>query len=388
MKTLERINSFHSDLVFNKIQEVWENEDRLLIIEPPYHLETDSTEIPKEVLDSNAIFGIYTSSTLSDGNRIVFLSKNRIKKSLKSIYSLFSIDEIQSVFCYPQPFHIFGLVLGYLFAMEYNISWIPIQGKYSKKDHQLWLDRVSMGTLTLGTPAHFSDLISWNRENHSIPKKSLYSIAGGARVSCQLWDGMKNYLKIDSPSIGYGCTEASPGIAHLEPGLRPLVDGDIGSILKGGEIRRDFDSGYDFKSDWICDSYLEGEKLTSPEWIHVGDEIDFSDSNHLIYESRSDLVLNRGGRKVPIEKLEKSLSVDLNVEIGILPIKSQRLYQDLEVLLASEFNESLKLRCLKLLRDKNGIGLNSDSIHFVESIPRNLNQKIDRKRLKKERRAE
>ena len=188
---------------------------------------------------AQAVVGVFTSGTTSGRPRLVFYSKENILSSLRSIRELFAVDRIKNIFVYPQPTHCFGLILGYFQSIIYNHKLNFSEGVYSKKAHVEWLEKVDQNTLTLGAPVHFSDLIKFCQECLERIKPSYSAIVGGAPVTQSLWLQMQNELKIEKPSIGYGGTEASPGLTHLPPGVVPQTDGDIGYRLTGVTLKFD-----------------------------------------------------------------------------------------------------------------------------------------------------
>lgn len=178
--------------------------------------------------------GVFTSGTLSFTPSLILFRKEEVEHSLQSILDLFKNEWAEKIICYPQPFHIFGLTLGYIQAILWKKPLKTPDGRYQKSFHDVWINEDRTGLLTLGAPVQFYDLL--HRVPANLKKARSSSVCGGARVSPELWQQFQNKLGIEYPSIGYGATEACPGLTHLAPGVAPQESGDIGHWLKGVEV--------------------------------------------------------------------------------------------------------------------------------------------------------
>ena len=157
------------------LKKYWEAGE-LLILVPPYHrdfqflqmfpefelhgewpedLKKATQQTPRELKPSEksiletAVLGVFTSGTTSGVNRLVFYSKENVVSSLNAIRELYNISRIQKIFSYPQPTHTFGLVLGYMQAVLNNAEIVFGEGAYSRKTHELWLEKVDANTFDL-----------------------------------------------------------------------------------------------------------------------------------------------------------------------------------------------------------------------------------------------
>jgi hypothetical protein len=338
--------------------------------------------------------GVFTSGTLSGKPRLVLYTLDNIKSSVNSIRSLFQTDRIEQIFCYPQPLHTFGLNLGYFQSVFSGTSLQFLEGAYSQAAHKLWYDSLTENTLTLGTPTHFLDLISWVRKNNLTPKKSYSCIIGGAHVSRKLWHEIQTVLNIESPSIGYGATEASPGVTHLNPGLPPLEDGDIGYQLSSISNLRLSSDGLEFSGPALCHAIFENDKIQFPKSLLLKDNIQSIHSNRFQFCGRLDLIINRGGTKVSLEAIESKLFELTGFKILALGLADQRLGETLGLIIETnepqiesqfEFVEKESSETTKLFNQVNrylidffGIRLNPE--HFVtHQIPLNNSFKFDRR---------
>ncbi len=325
--------------------------------------------------------GIFTSAT-SENAKLVLYARENVECSARNIFALFSRRRITELFCYPQPFHTFGLTLGYAAAHLFGIRLVAPEGKYSQQHHHSWLSAVAEGTLTLGTPTHFLDLVQFIRETGSIPPISYSAIVGGARVSRALWFSLRDELRIEAPSIGYGATEASPGISHLPPGVAPLEDGDVGKPLPELQIQLDPGLGLRFAGRSLCAAIIQEGKLEFPGSFLLPDLLREREDGNFIYEGRAKFVLNRGGKKVQLEGLEKAISAQFGIEALCLSVPHARLGEELGILLKipAEELDGRREPIFEYLRERYGANFSSEYMQSVRNFPFNANLKPDRQK--------
>ncbi len=326
--------------------------------------------------------GVFTSAT-TERAKLVLYTRENIESCARSIFGLFDPSRIQELFCYPQPFHTFGLTLGYAAASFFGWKLIAPSGRYTRAHHEEWLHSAGASTLTLGTPTHFLDLAEYLRNIKATPPASYSAIVGGARVTRELWLLLRDQLRIKQPSIGYGATEASPGVSHLAPGVEPLEDGEVGHPLSHLAVEVDPLTGLTFRGASVCTAIISENGLefprgefTLPDLLRVrGDGI-------LVYEGRAKFTLNRGGKKILLEAVEKEVLSKFGIEALGFSVPDSRLGEELGLLLKVS-NEDLRFRkeeFLSYLQKKYGMNFSSAHWKAVSGFPLNANLKPDRKR--------
>lgn len=333
-------------------------------------------------------FGVFSSGTMSVTPRLILFRKEQVEYSLQSILDLFEPRWAEKIFCYPQPFHIFGLTLGYLHSLLWKKEFIPLQGRYHRSFHDKWQSAQSAGMLTLGAPVHFFDLkdtLKSSRANSpgNLTKENQHFessiICGGARVSPELWKSFQTELGVSHPSIGYGATEACPGLTHLAPGVVPQESGDIGQWLRGIEVKK-HEKGYEFRGPNQCLALIENNQLSFPQLILIRDEL-IQKGDRLIYQGRTDLKLNRGGEKISLEVIEEEIQNALGVSALALALPDARLGEKLGILLQGLSPlEKTKALCQDLIKKNYSWPLLESEITIVESFPLNPSGKWDRKK--------
>ncbi|RYZ63427.1 MAG: hypothetical protein EOP05_23595, partial [Proteobacteria bacterium] len=221
----------------------------------------NAVEFPEKPL-----FGVFTSGTVSGKPRLVLYSRRNIEAALEAVLKLFDRTRITSVFAYPQPFHTFGLTLGYLLALKLGVPLRFHEGKYSQESHRTRASFTDAGQLTLGTPAHFFDLCALIKKGLEVTP-SYSCIIGGAAVDVDLWNQVRSIAQIEAPSIGYGCTEASPAVTHLNPGTAPSRSGEIGFPLDNLHSTVVKDQGVEISGPSLCMAKIR--ELKSPDLLYA-----------------------------------------------------------------------------------------------------------------------
>ena len=325
------------------------------------------------------VLGVFTSGTLSASPRLVLYTKENILASLEAIYGLFDRSRIGHLYCYPQAFHCFGLLLGYVAAHVYGWKLHTPQGKYQRLSHEQRLALTMPDLLTLGTPTHLFDLMAFARESGATVAPSYSCIMGGAGVSRELWLRVRDGLTIEAPSIGYGCTEASPGISHLSPGVEPRRDDEIGLPLSSvrSQITRE---GVQIDGPGLCSAVIQNGGVEYPGRLTIRDRVTVLEDGRWIYQGRLDLTLNRGGHKYSLEEIEKLLHERLSLGVVAIAVRDTRLGEDLGLAIISPTNqESVYTQAALVLMETYGLRLTRDRVTFMTDFPLNECSKLDRR---------
>jgi predicted hotdog family 3-hydroxylacyl-ACP dehydratase len=329
--------------------------------------------------------GVFTSGTASAKPRLILYTRENIEASVGSVWQLFDTSRIDTIFCYPQPFHTFGLTLGYYLAAARGVKLVTPTDRYSRAAHAVRSAVESEKVLTLGTPLHFSDLISYLKDQGQTLHPSYTAIVGGAPVSRQLWLALRSDLQIEAPSIGYGASEASPGLTHLPPGFEPATDGEIGMPLAGVDIKLSEGSGLTFRGPNSCLATFDGAELDFSNERFLADDIEVIEGGRWRFRGRFDLVINRGGQKIALDMVEQRLKAEVGLDLVASQLEDQRLGQDMGVLVLFEKDHSefvaVRNRILNFLSTEFGLSISPSHIVAAPTIPVSANLKYDRRQI-------
>jgi acyl-CoA synthetase (AMP-forming)/AMP-acid ligase II len=326
-------------------------------------------------------FGLFSSGTTDTGPKLILYTKKNLDSACEGIFSFFKELNIKSIYSYPQPYHIFGLSLGYFAALKFNWELVFEEGKYSRAHHEKWVKQTytnGESLVTLGTPTHFLDAINFVKDNSVTLYRSLTSIAGGAKVEVSLWNKMQNELRIKSPSIGYGCSETSPGVTHLPPGLKPTTDGDLGFVIPCGKLLETA-NGFIYQGDNVCTAIIQNGSIIFPNGAYLlSDTLAHNEAGQYNFIKRSDLVLNRGGEKFSLDEFEAQIKKEFKVNCVAVAMLDPRLGEELSILF--EGPQSLGIEIHKKISAIFKRNFKREYILEVSTIPVNANAKFDRKK--------
>ncbi len=391
---------YHGPLIQDLIQQTWKNEELLILCPPTFENNFDFLSLlPKGEIEftgdwgkipaitqaahqdypEKPVFGIFSSGTM--GRKLVLYSKKNIESSLKAILSLFNSRSYSAVFCYPQPFHTFGLILGYCHSLLYFKKLVAPIGNYSAHYHKAWLDWEDRGLLTLGTPTHFKDLLEVIEKTNLNPRNTYSSIIGAAKVEKNLWEKSQTVLHIESPSIGYGATEASPGITHLPPGKAPQQDGEVGQFLSHIDVTLRPKEGLEFSGPAVCLAMIQNNHLEFPRSIFIKDVLEKREDGVLVYKGRAELVLNRGGEKFSLEEIENFLKEKMNLDSVCVPVAHPRLGEELGIV--AKGVSTNKQDIYESLKQRFGREFDDDLYQVILELPVTASSKLDRNECKK-----
>ncbi len=328
---------------------------------------------------SRPALGVFTSGTSSLQPKLVLYSRENLIASVDQIFGLFDLQRIDTVFCYPQPFHTFGLILGYVAAVVKQWKLVTGPGRYSSEFHKRWFNVESENLLTLGTPLHFLDLAEFLQSHPRKIRPTYSAIIGGAPVTRSLWLTLRDELKIEAPSIGYGCTEASPGLTHLRPGVEPSHDNEIGEMLPGVQMTLIPQIGLEFSGPNTCLSMIRGPEIEFPERILIHDHLRQAKNKQFTFVGRFDQMINRGGEKIALDSLQQKLKFDLGLETLCVKLADKRLGEDLGILVKTAAAEPAHTeKVINYLATEFGLKIAPSNVLGVGSFPMNPSLKFDR----------
>lgn len=379
--TVTICRGFHSEETRRRITATWADttDSSLCVLVPPTledlspfeRFYQDTASFPERPL-----FGLFSSGTT--GTKLIFYSRRNLEASLEGILSFFERNRIDSIFCYPQPYHVFGLSLGYVLAERTGWTLHTPEGPYARTAHDRWLETVGAGTLTLGTPAHLNDLVQRVLAAGVTPPVSYSCILGGAPVPRALWHAAQQTLRIQAPSIGYGASELSPGATHLPPGEPPREDGEVGFPLPNLRLTVTPGEGVRVSGENVCVAMVEEGTLSFPSEIGLRDDLVRGDNGSLRFSHRTDLVINRGGEKFSLEQIERLVWEKLGLRVVAVGKKDKRLGEELALLVPPQDPRPSREAVYDLLRRTHARDFDPALFFALSELPMNRNAKIDR----------
>lgn len=323
------------------------------------------------------VYGLFTTGTTRERPKLVLYSRRNVEASLDGILSFFDTSRLGTVFCYPQPAHTFGLCLGYLLSYLRGLALVTGEGKYATSFHEKRAAVRDPSTLTLGTPTHLRDLIAYV-EARGLKLAPTYSaILGGAAVPRSLWREVRDKLAIEAPSVGYGATEACPGVTHLPPGREPVEDGEIGVALP--HLTLEIGEGeLTARGSSVCLATLSEGKWDFPDRLTLADDVRRRDDGVLVFRGRAGRLLNRGGEKFALDQIEGHLRA-LGAEAVAVALPDARLGQELGIVARTASSAPPVATLYESLHAAFGRRFDPSRFIAVEALPLDDSGKPDRR---------
>lgn len=250
-------------------------------------------------------FLLATSGTTGQG-KWVALGEEAVLHCVESHLGVLDYQEAQTHVLSVLPWHhVFGLVLDLLPALlaGCELTRDPKQGR----DPQALL----RGAQALGA-THLNTVPLLLKRVQALPggKAFLQSLEGGIVGGAPVDAELAAFLTTTRLRVGYGQTEAAPGISLGEPGEWPEA-GYLGrplgcetQVLATGELR--------FRGLNLFQSYWSPEQGVVPvsrtDWWHTGDLVRQTDSGQLFFRGRTDDCFKlANGRRVIAGEWERRL---------------------------------------------------------------------------------
>jgi acyl-coenzyme A synthetase/AMP-(fatty) acid ligase len=245
----------------------------------------------------------------------------------------------------------------------------------------------------IGSPGAFENLLKWFETIAPYQSNAELMVCAGDVLSQSLSARLRGRICSHLLSI-YGSTEASMTavayaheIAHVSGAVGFVTPGVIiqtvdaaGTLLppgKEGQIR--------IRSEFAVDHYLgdpdESKRVFRDGWFYPGDLGTLSQDGLLVITGREQAVLNLGGDKVSPEAIEATLSQFPGIAEAAATAVPNALGNNevCALVVAREKIDEQKLRAYCDARI--GRPLAPVKFLFVDTLPRNENGKLDRRRL-------
>ena len=264
------------------------------------------------------------------------------------------------------------------------------------------LDGISRYGLTgiSATPTAFRVLLDLKHEETLNFSSVRYVMAGGQPLDFELTRRLVEKFKNSKVVNMYGCTENSPRISYFyingETGLSQSRHFAVGKPVCGTEIRILTNNGKYAKPDEIGEIVIKGtslmrgylkdpqanEKRLCNGWFYTGD-LGYIDQDGLLYlTGRIQTIINVGNEKVSPEEVEMILCEIEGIEESLVygvsdSLLGERVCANIKI---KQDSDVKTVDIQRYCREKLSGYKIPRQISIVDSIPRTLYGKIDRKK--------
>ena len=157
------------------------------------------------------------------------------------------------------------------------------------------------------------------------------------------------------------------------------LPGSVGKILKSVEIKLSDRNEIQIRTPWMFLGYLGKEPVLKSDYFHTGDLGEIRSNNLYITGRLSDIII-KGGVNISPKRIGDFLGKYVN-EFAIIGLKDNLLGEKIACFYSDEIDEkSINLMIIKNL----GKDYSIDEFYKLKELPKNINGKIDKLKLKKE----
>ncbi|CAF1378487.1 unnamed protein product, partial [Didymodactylos carnosus] len=264
----------------------------------------------------------YTSGTTGPP-KAVLLSHHNILNSAYFAAKRLGYTENDRV-CIPVPFfHCFGMVHGNL-ACTLTGSCIVIPNEIFDAEKVLETVEQEKCTSLYGVPSMFIAEMEHPNFNKYDLSSLRTGIIGGSTFDIETVKQIQNKMNIKQITIGYGMTEASPGISHtftnddLERKITvgkaldhieiKIIDLSTGKIVPRGETGELCTRGYHVMIGYYNNKEETEKVIDQTRWMHTGDLAIMDDQDYIRIVGRAKDMIIRGGENIYPKEIEQYLS--------------------------------------------------------------------------------
>jgi long-chain acyl-CoA synthetase len=335
--------------------------------EKPYLISftSGSTGVPKGVVHS---FGNLIRSALSFGNRFGFGEKNVFYHNLPMTYMAGILNQLLMPFICGSR-----IIIGERFSVISAANFWNYPIRYSA--NTFWLN-----------PTILSMLLKLDRGTKGIrfaKKKRITVCVGTAPLGYRLKKEMEEKYKIKLCE-SYGLSETL--FVSVEDPLGVRVKGSVGKKLPGVNLRFAPDGEIIIEAEWMFLGYAnQSISRTARSREFPSGDIGLIDKNNLLHivGRKKDLII-RGGINISPKKLEDFIvELDYFGDCVIIGMEDEILGE--KIVCFYENNKKFKEEALinRKIIEKIGRDYRIDEFIRLKEIPKNVNGKVDKLRLKR-----
>ncbi len=341
-----------------------------------------------EKIDANIPFLItFTSGTTGEPKGVIH-SFGNLYKSANAFKKIFQFGS-SNIFYHNLPMTYMAGILNLIILPLVSASKIVIVKRFSIIDiNSFWKIPIKYKVNTFWfIPTIIELLIKLDRNNMTINKRensTTIACVGTAPLNIQSKKEFEEKYNIKLYET-YGLSETLFVTANY---LNKNKDGSVGIPLEGVELKFLKDSEIIITTPWTSEGYynINNEKIIQKNEFHSGDLGHYIENKNLVITGRKKDIIIRGGVNISPKKIEDHLNFLKHFnEIVVIGIKDRIIGEKTVCFFVSEKNileEKLKQINLKIIKNL-GIHHNIDEFIRIKTIPKNLNGKIDKKRILK-----
>lgn len=155
------------------------------------------------------------------------------------------------------------------------------------------------------------------------------------------------------------------------------LKGSVGKVLKSIEINLSKENEIQIKTPWMFLGYLGKEPVSKKDYFKTGDLGEIKDGSLYITGRLSDIII-KGGVNISPKRISEIVGAWVN-EFAILGLKDEFLGEKIACFYSGELDEK---NVNSLIIKNLGKDFSIDEFHKLEELPKNINGKTDKLKLK------
>lgn len=286
-------------------------------------------------------FEIQTSGSTGTPKKI-FLHRKQMLASVKMTAKAFNLEEGDTAFCCLNIDYIAGMMM-LVRAFEIGMDLVVVEPKsnpFEDIEKHLYILKANRGQNFFAfVPLQIQSLLESKPIFSEILNSAKAIIIGGAAVNDTILEKVQTIYR--PVYVTYGMTETLTHIAIRR--INGSEKDDFFNTLDGVDVKLNDESCLMIKS-----------KTTDNEWITTNDVAEIINGSSFVLHGRIDNVINSGGVKIQLEKIEQAAEIvlkkiktdeeKLNGRYFVFSLPDEKLGERLVFVLEKETNEAFPSR--------------------------------------------
>ncbi len=330
-------------------------------------------------LQSNTVLVLFTSGS-SGRPKGVELSRKNIDASSAAIIESLAFHDVSHQWLQINLHYSFGLLGQLLPALRCGVHthWL---------NHMLalvqQLSETNPGGMISGVPSQLLTLCQILAQNPGATAHVTHVVSAGCYVTESLRQTLHAIFPNATVYLNYGQTEASPRILCLSNNDTKYFSAATGYPVGGLDVKLADDGELLVAGDQIMLGYLGEENSPVQDgWLHTGDLASIDEQGLVSIRGRKDTVVKISGEKVALVEIERAIN-GLNevTSAAVTAVEDSRCGRQLRAVMVFDSKKLSHAQLVAQLGEQLSAKKIPTFFYEVADLPKNLNGKVDRKRL-------
>lgn len=368
------------------------------LIESSFLLSESIFEEIKNSVNPNDIANIqFTSGTTGEPKGVMLSHKSLVNNSYYTGKCL-QINEQDSLCLIVPLFHCFGLSAGLLMCVGQGTT-ITLTKSCKISNMIKVLEKFKCNILH-GVPTMFQRIINNKEVDLKIFKNVDKGLIAGAPVSEKLLIDIIKKIGIKNIQIGYGQTEASPGITQTQicddfnkkistvgkplPFVKVKIVQNVGEFNNKCKLLNDYKvgeiciKGYNVMCGYFNNKKMTEKVLDKDGWLHTGDIGYIDEAGYLHITGRKKELIIRGGENIYPKEIEDAiLSIEGIIQSKVVGIDCETYGEEICAFIIKNSKNNINENSIKFyLKEKLAHYKVPKYIFFIDKMPLTTNGKV------------